>query len=70
MLIISPGECVQNFYYPRKVEAEVLAMLGGAGTLVNGVSYTVAGTVFDWSGLGLDGTVIAGDILVIWYAVI
>jgi len=41
-------------------------MVGG-GPLHEGVDYSLAGVVYDWNGLGLDGVIAEGDIVRIAY---
>jgi hypothetical protein len=49
------------------VPAKTLVDYIGGGSQVFGLDFSITGLIFDWNGLGLDGLVVAGDIIRIVY---
>lgn len=50
-----------------KNPSEVVALLIGGSPLDHGADYTVSGATVNWSGLGLDGLIAAGDKIIFIY---
>lgn len=51
------------------IASDVLLSIGGAPGQTYGLDYIVSGNNLDWDGLGLDGVLVAGDVLTISYSI-
>jgi hypothetical protein len=56
----------QSPTYPNETSISIAQ----GGPQAYGLDFTVAGTTLSWTGLGMDGLVLAGDELVITYPII
>jgi len=67
---ISAGEATAKQFNladsPADPTLALVDIIGGTSQQYS-LDFTIAGAVFNWSGLGLDGTLAAGDVVRLWY---